>query len=141
MSLKSTFYCYILNKDTICINFILPLILSGSLRQLITNQFESIKQFIVRWIPQYKNTQTHVYHSSLSLERRGFRLALDSSHPVLTLQHEDLSSQHLRVHQLRKPVHGHVHQLGTEDSQELFPDNFSLLPAGIRLCPLWRLPR
>lgn len=81
---------------------------------------------------------------SLSTERRGFRPALDfisSQRPVLTLQHEDLSDQHLRIHQLRKHVHGRVHQAGTEDGEELLPDSLSLLPpAGILLCPMRRLP-
>lgn len=79
--------------------------------------------------------------SGLSNEKRGIRWALSSQRPVLTLQHEDLSNQHLRIHQLREQIHGSVHQVGTKDGEELLPDCFSLLPsAGIRLCPKRRLP-
>lgn len=70
------------------------------------------------------------------------RLTLISSQRlVLTLQHEDLSDQHLRIHQLREQIHGSVHQVGTKDGEELLPDCFSLLAsAGIRLRPQRRLP-
>ncbi|TNN57387.1 hypothetical protein EYF80_032463 [Liparis tanakae] len=58
--------------------------------------------------------------------------------PVLTLQLQDLSDQHLGVHQVGKRVHGLVHQLDAEDGEELLPDDLPLLVAGTR--PPGRLP-
>lgn len=61
---------------------------------------------------------------------------------MLTLQRDDLSHQHLRVHLLGEHPHGHVHQLGAEDGQQLLPHSLPLAPfAGtVRLSPPRRAP-
>lgn len=57
------------------------------------------------------------------------------SHLILALHHDDLRRQHLRVHHKRKHVHGRVHQVCAEDSEELGPGDFSLIPVG--RAPAW----
>lgn len=54
---------------------------------------------------------------------------LSSQRPaLLTLQRDNLSHQHLRVHLLGEHLHGRVHQLGAEDGQELLPHGLPLAP-------------
>lgn len=68
---------------------------------------------------------------------------LSSQRPaLLTLQRDDLSHQHLRVHLLGEHPHGHVYQLGAEDGQQLLPHSLPLAPfAGTaRLSPPGRAP-
>lgn len=56
---------------------------------------------------------------------------LSSQRPaLLTLQRDNLSHQHLRVHLLGEHLHGRVHQLGAEDGQELLPHGLPLAPFG-----------
>lgn len=92
-------------------------------------------------------TQTHVCHkllpaltASVSSETGLQAGPVSSERRVLTLQHQDLSHQHLWVHHLREQVHGGVHQVSAEDRQEFLPDHVPLLSAGSGLRGLGRLP-
>lgn len=102
------------------------------------------------WIPHFK---THIYICvymclcGLSVERCGFLELVSSQWFVLTLQDEDLGDQSLWIQLLRKHAHGFVHQVSTEDGEELLTDHFSLVThvTGTRFCPLgvfpaWALP-
>lgn len=87
------------------------------------------------------NTKTYVYPWQ-SFHWKDSGSDLSSQRPALTLQHENLGHQNLWIHLLRRHLHGRVHQLGTEDGQQLRPHGFSLLPSvGTPLRPLRRLPQ
>lgn len=59
----------------------------------------------------------------------GVTFDLSSHRPaLLTLQCDDLSHQHLWVQLPGEHLHSRVHQLGTEDGQELLPHGLPLAP-------------
>lgn len=62
----------------------------------------------------------------LNTERRVRAGAGSSERVALTLQPEYLCHQQLRVQQLRERLHSSVHQLSTEDGEQLLPHNVPL---------------
>lgn len=76
----------------------------------------------------------------LSTERRVQAGPGSSERAALTLQQEDLPHQLLWVQQLRERLHSSVHQLGTEDGEQLLPHNVPLPLVWFRWGELALLP-
>ena len=117
----------------------LCLISSSSPRQLqiiqILGGYHNTKKYTNSCLSQFLQP-FHSFHRNTWVQGRHVSL----QRPVLSLQHEDLGDEHLWIHHLRKHVHGRVHQVGTEDGEELLPDELSLPPARTGLRPLLGFP-